>query len=132
MVNDLNNPLAFNNEVINKKKLQRLMYLTFHNYGVIRSTVIADKVKNLTFHYATMSGISLSVEDLRVPSRKRTLIGLTTNEVDTTEQNYSSGSITTVERFQKVIDIWNNANNTLKDEVLTYFRESDPLNPLYI
>ena len=79
-----------------------------------------------------MSGISLSIEDLRVPIRKRSLIGLTNNEVETSEQNYNSGNITTVERFQKTIDIWNNANNILKDEVLTYFRESDPLNPLYI
>ena len=124
--------MVFTNEVINKKKLQKLMYLTFHNYGVIRSSLIADRVKNLTFHYATMSGISLSVEDLRVPYRKRSLIGLTSNEVEVTEQNYNSGNITAVERFQKTIDIWNNANNTLKDEVLTYFRESDPLNPLYI
>ena len=69
---------------------------------------------------------------LRVPFQKRPLIGITTDEVDLTEQNYSNGNITTVERFQKVIDIWNNANNYLKDEVLTYFRESDPLNPLYI
>ena len=28
--------MVFNNEVINKKKLQKLMYLTFHNYGAIR------------------------------------------------------------------------------------------------
>jgi len=132
MNQELNNKLVFNNDVINKKKLQRLMSLTFHNYGVIRSSLIADKVKNLTFHYATISGISLSVEDLRVPFRKRNLIGLTTNEVDLTEQNFTSGNITVVERFQKIIDIWNNANNTLKDEVLTYFRESDPLNSLYI
>ena len=132
MFQELEKRLLFNNEVINKKKLQNLMYLTFHNYGVIRSSLIADKVKNLTFHYATISGISLSVEDLRVPFQKRSLIGLTTNEVDITEQTYNSGNITTVERFQKIIDIWNNANNTLKDEVLTYFRESDPLNPLYI
>jgi DNA-directed RNA polymerase subunit beta' len=93
--------MGFNNEVINKKKLQKLMYLTFQNYGVLRSSVIADKVKNLTFHYATMSGISLSVEDLRVPFRKRSLIGLKTNEVDLTEQNYNSGNVTAVERFQK-------------------------------
>jgi len=132
MGENLNQKITFNNEVINKKKLQKLMYLTFHNYGIIRSSLIADKVKNLTFHYATISGISLSVEDLRVPFRKRSLIGLTTNEVDITEQSYNSGNITVVERFQKIIDIWNNANNTLKEEVLTYFRESDPLNPLYI
>ena len=62
MVNNLEKGIAFNNEVINKKKLQKLMYLTFHNYGVIRSSLIADKVKNLTFNYATMSGIYLRVE----------------------------------------------------------------------
>ena len=124
--------LHFNNEVINKKKLQNLIYQTFHNYGVIRSSLIADTVKNLTFHYATLSGISLSIEDLRVPFRKRSLIGLTTNEVEITEQNYNGGNITAVERFQKIIDIWNNANNTLKEDVLNYFRESDPLNSLYI
>ena len=123
---------VFNNEVINKKKLQRLMSLTFHNYGVTKSSLIADKVKNLTFHYATMSGISLSIEDLRLTFIKRGVIGMTNEEVDITDENYKSGNITTVERFQKVIDIWNNANNSLKEDVLTYFRESDPLNPLYI
>ena len=132
MANKLKKRIIFANEVINKKKLQNLMHLTFHNYGILRSSLVADKVKNLTFHYATMSGISLSVEDLRVPFRKRTLIGLTTNEVDSTEENYCGGNITAVERFQKIIDIWNNANNTLKEDVLSYFRESDPLNPLYI
>ena len=107
MVQKLTSNLVFNNDVINKKKLQNLMSLTFHNYGIIRSSLIADNVKNLTFHYATMSGISLSIEDLRVPFRKRSLIGLTTNEVEITEQNFNSGNITAVERFQKVIDIWN-------------------------
>jgi len=122
----------FNNGVINKRQLNDLMYYAFHNYGIVKSTIIADKVKNLTFHYATKSGISLSIEDLRVPQKKRTLIGLTNSEVESTDQNYGIGNITNVERFQKVIDIWNNASNFLKEEVVTYFRESDPLNPLYV
>jgi DNA-directed RNA polymerase subunit beta' len=132
MVPITKNKLIFTNEVINKKKLQQLMYFAFQNYGIIKSSIIADRVKNLTFHYATTSGISLNVEDLRVRSSKRGLIGLTNSEVTLTEQNYTTGNINTVERFQKIIDIWNNANNVLKDDVLTYFRESDPLNPLYI
>jgi DNA-directed RNA polymerase subunit beta' len=132
MQKKLEKKLFFTNDVINKRKLQDLMYQTFHNYGAVKSSIIADKVKNLTFHYATRSGISLNAEDLRVPYRKKELMGLTSNEVEITEQKYSVGNITSVERFQKVIDIWNNASNSLKDEVLTYFRESDPLNPLYI
>ena len=124
--------ILFTNGIINKRQLKNLMYCTFHNYGVVKSSIIADKVKNLTFHYATKSGISLSIEDLRVPQKKRSLMGLTNNEVETTEQNYEVGNITNIERFQKVIDIWNNASNFLKEEVVTYFRESDPFNSLYI
>ena len=127
-----NNEIIFNNGIINKRQLKNLMSCAFHNYGVVKSSIIADKVKNLTFHYATKSGISLSIEDLRVPQKKQSLIGLTNNEVENTEQNYEIGNITNVERFQKVIDIWNNASNFLKEEVVTYFRESDPLNSLYI
>jgi DNA-directed RNA polymerase subunit beta' len=134
MTSDINQnkKIHFNNGIINKRQLKNLMYSAFHNYGVVKSSIIADKVKNLTFHYATKSGISLSIEDLRVPQKKRSLIGLTNDEVQTTQQNYEIGNITTVERFQKVIDIWNNASNFLKEEVVTYFRESDPFNSLYI
>ena len=97
--------MIYHNEVIDKKKLQQIMSVIFHNYGVVRSSIIADRVKNLTFHYATISGISLSVEDLRVPFRKKNLVGLTVNEVDLTEQNFKIGNISTVERYQKIIDI---------------------------
>jgi len=97
--------MIYHNEVIDKKKLQQLMSVIFHNYGVVQSSIIADRVKNLTFHYATISGISLSVEDLRVPFRKKNLVGLTVNEVDLTEQNFKIGNISTVERYQKIIDI---------------------------
>ena len=65
MQNELDKKLPFYNEVINKKQLQGLMYQTFHNYGVVKSSLIVDRVKNLTFHYATLSGISLNAEDLR-------------------------------------------------------------------
>lgn len=128
----MDNNMTFTNQLVNKRQLKQLMYNVFLNYGIIKSSVIADRVKNLTFHYATQSGISLSIEDLRVPSQKLELIGLTTSEVEIVRKKNEVGKITDTERFQRTIDIWNNANNFLKDEVLTYFRDSDPLNPLYI
>nr|YP_010596512.1 RNA polymerase beta'' subunit [Chrysotila carterae]WAK83148.1 RNA polymerase beta'' subunit [Chrysotila carterae] len=126
------NKTSFANYLINKRHLKDLMYDTFINYGIVKSSIIADRVKNLTFHYATRSGISLSIEDLSVPRKKIGLIGLTDNEVEITRNKYEVGNITEIERYQKTIDIWNNISNFLKDEVLIYFRESDPLNPLYI
>ena len=132
MLQKLSTVTNFENSLVNKRNLKNLMYSAFLNYGTVKSSIIADRVKNLTFHYATQSGISLSVEDLRIPPEKQNLLGLTTNEVEIAKTRFNAGSLTTVERYQKTVDIWNNVNNFLKDEIVTYFRESDPLNPLYI
>ena len=122
----------FTNKVIDKKELKKLMAWAFSNYGTGRASYMADKLKDLGFHYATQAGLSLSVEDLRVQPTKRELLHKTNEEIKLTEQQYERGEITTIERFQKVIDTWNTASEDLKDEVVKYFRETDPLNPIYI
>ena len=88
------------NGLINKNKLKELIYNAFLNYGIVKSSIIADTIKNLTFHYATKSGISLSIEDLRVPYKKRELIGLTSDEVTLTKMSYDIGTITEIENFK--------------------------------
>ena len=56
--------ILFKNDVINKSQLKGLMALAFQKYGTVKSSIIADRIKNLTFHYATRSGISISIEDM--------------------------------------------------------------------
>ena len=60
------------------------------------------------------------------------LIGLTSAEVETSEQRYGAGNITSVERFQKVIDMWNQTSEDLKKEVVNHFKTTDSLNPIYM
>nr|BDA99003.1 RNA polymerase beta'' subunit [Rhodomonas sp. NIES-2332] len=122
----------FTNKTIDKKELKKIMAWAFSNYGTGRASYLADKIKDLGFQYATKAGLSLSVEDLRVPPTKRELLKRTNEEINLTQQKYERGEITTVERFQKVIDTWNNASEELKDEVVKYFKETDPLNTIYI
>lgn len=122
----------FTNRVIDKKELKRLMAWAFSNYGTGRASYMADRLKELGFHYATRAGISLSVEDLRVPPAKRNLLNRTNEAIQLTEEQYERGEITAIERFQRVIDTWNNASEELKTEVVKYFKETDPLNPIYI
>lgn len=123
---------TFTNKVIDKKELKKLMSWAFSNYGTGRSSYMADRLKELGFHYATKAGISLSVEDLKVPPTKRRLLNKANEEITFTEQKCERGEITTVERFQKVIDTWNNTSDSLKEEVIKYFKETDPLNPVYM
>ncbi len=124
--------IKFKNKIFNKKKLKEIVYDAFQNYGIRRSCSLADEIKNLGFHYATKAGISISIEDLKVPPKKKNLIVIGNKEIVDSELAYYRGEINFVERFQKIIDIWSRISETLKNELVRYFSETDPLNPIYL
>nr|YP_010337891.1 RNA polymerase beta'' subunit [Timspurckia oligopyrenoides]UNJ17476.1 RNA polymerase beta'' subunit [Timspurckia oligopyrenoides] len=124
--------LYFLNKVLDKQQLKKLISWVFRNYGVARAANMADQLKSLGFQFATQAGISLSLEDLRIPPNKSSLLESTRSIIRKTDQRYYRGEITVVERFQKVIDTWNNASEALKEEVIEYFKQTDPLNPIYM
>ena len=124
--------ISFKNKIFNKKKLKEVVYDAFQNYGITRSCSLADEIKNLGFYYATKAGISISIEDLKVPPKKKNLIIIGNKEIVNSELAYHRGEINFVERFQKIIDIWSRISETLKNELVRYFSETDPLNPIYL
>jgi DNA-directed RNA polymerase subunit beta' len=123
---------TYQNSLVGKKQLKQILSWSFTKYGSIQACLLADKLKNLGFKYATQAGISISIEDLRVPDVKNTMLENSTQEILNTEKICLKGKITDVERFQKVIDTWNITSELLKDEVVSYFKKYDPLNSVYI
>nr|YP_009565214.1 RNA polymerase beta'' subunit [Gelidium sinicola]QBA96565.1 RNA polymerase beta'' subunit [Gelidium sinicola] len=124
--------ISFHNKVIDKSQLKYLIVWAFRNYGIARAANMADKLKDLGFYYATKAGISLSLEDLRIPPIKQKLLDQTIESIKETDNLYKRGQITVVERFQRTIDTWNNASENLKQEVIKYFKDTDPLNSIYM
>ncbi|WP_293353074.1 MULTISPECIES: DNA-directed RNA polymerase subunit beta'' [unclassified Microcoleus] len=124
--------IVFRNRVVDKGQLKKLISWSFMNYGTARTAQMADKLKDLGFRFATRAGVSISVDDLQVPPIKRQLLEAAEEEIRITEQKYTRGEITEVERFQKVIDTWNSTSEDLKDEVVKNFRATDPLNSVYM
>ncbi|MDJ0554929.1 MAG: DNA-directed RNA polymerase subunit beta' [Microcoleaceae cyanobacterium MO_207.B10] len=122
----------FRNRVVNKGQLKKLITWSYNNYGTARTALMADKLKDLGFRYATKAGVSISVDDLQIPPSKRKLLDAAEEEIRSTEARYTKGEITEVERFQKVIDTWNITSENLKDEVVRNFRATDPLNSVYM
>lgn len=131
MTNNIIEP-SFLNLVVDKNQLKKLIVWSFRNYGIARAANMADRLKDLGFFYATKAGISLSIEDLRIPPTKQELLKATLTSILNADYKYKRGEITTVERFQKVIDTWNDASEALKKEVIRYFKERDPLNAIYM
>jgi DNA-directed RNA polymerase subunit beta' len=123
---------VFHNRVIDKKQLKKLISWVFSNYGTAATAKIADEIKDLGFHYATRAGVSISVDDLVVPDTKKQLLDSAEQSIRKTEEKYTRGEITEVERFQKVIDTWATTNEELTDQVVQNFRATDPLNSVYM
>jgi DNA-directed RNA polymerase subunit beta' len=124
--------LIFRNRIVGKGQLRNLIAWSFTHYGTARTAVMADKLKDLGFRYATKAGVSISIDDLMVPPSKRSLLEAAEAEIRATEARYQRGEITEVERFQKVIDTWNSTSESLKDEVVSHFQKTNPLNSVYM
>ncbi|MBD0343495.1 MAG: DNA-directed RNA polymerase subunit beta' [Coleofasciculus sp. Co-bin14] len=122
----------FYNRVVDKGQLKKLVAWAYTKYGSARSAQIADQLKDLGFRFATKAGVSISVDDLQVPPVKREMLEAAEAQIRATEARYTRGEITEVERFQKVIDTWNNTSEALKDEVVRNFKATDPLNSVYM
>ena len=124
--------MIFRNRIIDKKQLKKLIAWAFTRYGAVRTAQMADRLKDLGFQFATRAGVSISVDDLQVPPKKRQLLEVAEQEISKTETRYRRGEITEVERFQKVIDTWNGTSQELTNEVVVNFRATDPLNSVYM
>ena len=125
-------PQVFYNRIIDKGALKKLIAKTFTEYGSARCASVCDQLKTMGFHYATQAAVSISVEDLKVPDAKKKMLAEAETTIRTTMNRYANGEITEVERFQKVIDTWNDTSESLKDEVVRNFRMDDPLNSVYM
>nr|QUS63683.1 RNA polymerase beta'' subunit [Haslea silbo]QUS63887.1 RNA polymerase beta'' subunit [Haslea silbo] len=123
---------TYQNTLIGKKQLRQLLAWSFTNYDSMQACVLADELKYLGFKYASQAGISISIEDLKIPFVKNLMLEKANKEIINTEKIYLKGKITEVERFQKIIDTWSLTSESLKEQVIYYFKNYDPLNSVYI
>lgn len=123
---------VFVNKSMTKKELENILDWMFRNFGLRKACILAEFLKEAGFRYATQGAISINLEDLKVPSTKHDVMITTQKYVDNAEKQYESGEMTISEWFQKRISAWNIASETLKSEIVKFFEENDPLNPLYI
>jgi len=123
---------TYQNNLIGKKQLRQLLAWSFTNYDSMQACFLADELKYLGFKYATQAGISISIEDLKIPFVKNLMLENANQEIINAEKIYLKGKITDIERFQKIIDTWSLTSESLKDQVIHYFKNYDPLNSVYI
>jgi len=122
----------FYNKTINKKELKSIVHSTFQAYGIIKATNLAEDLKKTGFSFATQAGISISIEDLKVPPSKDILFLKNYTQINFAYFYEKRGLINEIERFQKVIDTWHSTSEILKNQLVDFFKTIDPVNPVYM
>jgi len=111
-------PFEIINKVMNKKELANLIDYCYRFCGDKETVLLSDRVKNMGYEYATKSGISIAIRDMRIPSKKESMIEATIQEVRLIDVQYREGLITDGERYNKVIDIWARVTEDVSNEML--------------
>ncbi|MEI8350330.1 MAG: DNA-directed RNA polymerase subunit beta' [Candidatus Omnitrophota bacterium] len=117
------------NEPLGKKSMSAIISDCYNQFGHSAVIDLLDKIKDLGFEYATLGGISISVDDLKIPPQKDECISEANEELAKVEDQYKKGIITERERYNKAIDVWTRTTERVADYV---FKSMDKFNPVFM
>jgi DNA-directed RNA polymerase subunit beta' len=109
--------LRFEQKTLGKKQLQDLVDRSYRRLGGEITPEIVDKIKDLGFRYATVSGTTVAVTDLTIPGERVEILREADAIVDRAERDFRRGLLTEEERYQLTIDTWNKAKDTLQKRI---------------
>lgn len=120
---------SYINHEMNKKGISSLVEDCCNIYSVVEMSIILDGLKATGFHYATRAGVTVSVYDAVVPPQKQAILAVADEKVAAIDEDYENGFMTSDERHEQVIDVWNKANDEVGEAMAANF---DRFNPIYM
>ena len=112
-----------------KKSMGSIIERVIRTHGLSESAEVIDYIKALGFKYSTLAGITFSMDDVQVPAAKKNLLKEADTKVETIRKQYARGLITDDERYNAVIDVW---EDTTKQVSTSMEENFDELNPIYM
>jgi DNA-directed RNA polymerase subunit beta' len=125
--------MPFFNDVANKGKLEDLVAESYWLYGQSATIEFLDRLKYAGFEYATLAGVTVSIDDLVIPDDKDKLIENARKDVAKIQKRYERGVITFGERYNQVIDTWTRTTTDVAEVMFQNLSEdSQGFNPIYM
>jgi len=105
--------IEFYNKIIDKSSLKRIVTDCSKLLSSEDMAVVLDDLKDLGFRYATKSGTTVAMSDIKVPDSKRQLLDDAETKTATIEDQYHRGLITEDERYNGVVGVWTETTNDI-------------------
>ncbi len=121
--------LRYINHTLDKGALQDAIGLCYRRLGGEVAIEFADAIKRLGYHYATISGVTISIYDLTVPEEREEIMQSATDEVAEIERQYRRGLLTEEEQYNRTIEIWSGTRDRVSKAVA---KRLDPEGPIAV
>jgi len=109
--------LDYLNAKMDRGMLKQVVAKCYDVLGNEDTAEVVDDIKRIGFEYATQSGITIAVNDLRVPEEKAKLIASAEDEIRVIDDEYESGFITEQERYDATVKVWTKATEDVKGTI---------------
>ncbi|WP_018984243.1 DNA-directed RNA polymerase subunit beta' [Salinimonas chungwhensis] len=121
-------PFDLINQSMGKKQISRLLNACYRTLGLKDTVIAADQIMYSGFHYAMIAGASVGIDDMVIPEAKKEIIDSAEAEVIEIQEQFQSGLVTAGERYNKVIDIWSNANEKVAKAMMDNLKSDMVIN----
>jgi DNA-directed RNA polymerase subunit beta' len=111
-------PFAVVNKELSKKELGFLVDYTYRHAGTKDTVILADRLKDLGYEQATQAGISICINDMKIPVNKEEFVEESEKKAAEVDEQYSDGLITDGEKYNKIVDIWSKATDKITQEMM--------------
>ena len=102
------------NKEVPKKSMAKIVDDVVERYGIDGTPDILDKLKAFGFKYATKSGVTMSLSDMKVPTQKPELVKKYRIEANQVLEQYNDGLLSEEERYRKTLEVWQGARSEIE------------------
>ncbi len=120
-------------QIFSKKGISALVSRCFSEVGSVETAIMLDNLKDLGFHYATTSGLTIGMDDMRIPVGKAELIRKAREQIRAIEISNRNGELTEAERYNRVIDTWAKVTDAISVAMMEGLsHENHGFNPIFM
>jgi len=126
-------PVELWNTVLKKKVINNIVDYVQKHGGIAITSKFLDDLKDLGFKVATEAGVSISIADVIIPQEKYPKIIDSKNKVKEIQKQFEAGLLTEQERYNKIIDVWTDTNNTVAAQMMNLVEtDKDGFNSIHM
>jgi DNA-directed RNA polymerase subunit beta' len=115
--------VPFQNDTMDRPHLREVVASCYRDLGQDVTSEIVDSIKDIGFHYATRSGVTIAIHEIQVPKGKAEVLAEADARVDDLTEQYQMGLITEEERYQQVVEAWSQATERVEKQIKDRLRE---------